>query len=142
MDDPQAWSDARHRGGRLQLGQRGGELSGLGVYGQRYSAAGAKAGAEFRVNTTVAKDQDDPSVAGFQDGGFVVTWTSLDQDGSGLGVYGQNFDAVGARLNVEFRVNTAVAKDQWQSAVATLSAGNSIAAWTSRDQDGSLGWRR
>jgi hypothetical protein len=38
---------------------------------------------------------------------------------------------------VEFRLNTTVIKDQWQSTIAPSTAGI-VAAWTSRDQDGSL----
>src|SRR5688500_3600368 len=36
--------------------------SGWGVYGQRYSAAGAAQGAQFRVNTTTSGNQNQPSV--------------------------------------------------------------------------------
>jgi hypothetical protein len=30
-------------------------------------------------------------VAGLSNGGFVAVWRSLDQDGSGYGIYGQRF---------------------------------------------------
>jgi hypothetical protein len=64
---------------------------GFGVYGQQYTAAGLKDGGEFRVNTTTALDQDFSSVAMNSIGDFVVVWTSTNQDGSQLGVYGQRF---------------------------------------------------
>jgi hypothetical protein len=112
--------------------------SGLGVYAQRYAASGGKAGVEFRVNTTVASDQSQPSVASFLDGGFVVAWTSKQQDGSGLGVYAQAFNAAGARVDVEFRVNTTTLKDQSQPAVAAFTGGSFVVVWTSVGQDGSL----
>ena len=64
----------------------------LGIYGQRYTAAGAKSGAEFRINTRTIDDQSLPAVAALKNGGFVVAWTSKGQDGSGLGVYAQRFD--------------------------------------------------
>jgi hypothetical protein len=60
------------------------------------------------------------------------------QDGSGKGVYAQVYDAEGVKTNVEFQVNTMTTKDQWQPVVAAGTAGEFIAAWTSRDQDGSL----
>jgi hypothetical protein len=110
----------------------------LGVYGQRYDNTGLKAGAQFRVNTTTAMDQWQPSVAAFADGGFVVTWTSNGQDGSGQGVYAQAYDAAGNRVDVEFRVNTTTAMDQWQPSVAAFSGGSFVVAWTSQNQDGSL----
>jgi len=112
--------------------------SGLGVYWQRYTAAGVKAGTEFRANTTVVKDQSQPRLAGFPDGGFVVSWASRDQDAIGLGVYGQNYNAAGARLDIEFRLNTMLVKDQSQPALVTAPLGAVVAAWTSKDQDGSL----
>jgi hypothetical protein len=68
----------------------------------------------------------------------LVTWASRDQDAIGLGVYGQNYNATGARIDVEFRLDTTVAKDQSQPAVVASTLGAVIAAWTSKDQDGSL----
>ena len=65
--------------------------NGFGVYGQQYTAAGAKDGGEFRINTTTALDQDFSSVAMDSIGDFVVVWTSTNQDGSQLGVYGQRY---------------------------------------------------
>lgn len=64
---------------------------GFGVYGQQYTAAGAKDGGEFRINTTTALDQDYSSVAMDSIGDFVVVWTSTNQDGSQLGVFGQRY---------------------------------------------------
>ena len=114
--------------------------SGLGVYDQRYAKTGVKAApVQFLVNTTTAGDQYQPRIAGFSDTGFVAAWTSRNEDGSGLGVYGQLFSATGAKLNVEFRVNTTVLHDQWQPAVATLVGPNFVVAWTSPDGGSSLG---
>ena len=48
-------------------------------------------GAEFRVNARTENGQQDPSVTGLSYGGFVVTWQSLGQGGSGSGVYGQRY---------------------------------------------------
>ncbi len=69
-----------------------------GVYAQRFSASGEKLGTEFRVNTRALGDQQSSSVAALEDGGFVVTWTSSRQDGSGFGIYAQRFDAEGRPL--------------------------------------------
>ena len=111
--------------------------SGLGVYAQRFTAAAGKVGGEFRVNNTVAGDQGQPAIAGFSDGGFVVTWMSDQQDGSGKGVYGQVFDGGGVKANAEFLVNTTTAKDQWQPAVAGFAEGNFAVAWTSQNASAS-----
>ena len=72
----------------------GGDGSGLGIYAQRYSSSGTAIGAEFRINTFTTGDQTDASVSASVDGGFVVSWTSAGQDGSGTGVYAQRFDLV------------------------------------------------
>ena len=53
---------------------------GYGIYGQRYDAAGAAAGAEFQINTYTVGDQQFTDVTELPDGGFVVTWTSNGQD--------------------------------------------------------------
>ena len=92
---------------------------------------------EFRVNTTTANNQDLPSAAGVGDGGFVVTWTSFGQDGSGNGVYGQRFNATGARVGGEFRANKFTADDQEVSRVAGLGNGGFVVIWRSNLQDGS-----
>ena len=111
--------------------------SGSGVYGQLYSAAGAPVGSEFRVNTYTTFNQDSPSIAGLSDGGFVVTWRSDRQDGSGDGVFGQRYSAAGGVVGGEFRVNTTTANGQWAPSVAGLGNGGFVVTWTSCCQDGS-----
>ena len=64
-----------------------------------------------------------------------MLWTSLAQDGSAEGVFGQRFDAAGALAGSEFRVN-AVTADGQHSALAALADGSVAAAWQSQDQDG------
>ena len=110
-----------------------------GVYGQHYSALGARFGGEFLVNTHTANHQEYPSVASLDDGGFVVTWQSKVQDGSEYGVYGQRYSAAGARAGGEFRVNTYTASLQKAPAVAGLSNGGFVVTWQSSGQDGSGG---
>ena len=80
--------------------------SGYGIYGQRYAPDGTAVGSEFRVNTFTANNQHWSSVTALAGGGFVVTWTSLGQDGSGYGIYGQRYAADGTAVGSEFRVNT------------------------------------
>lgn len=54
-------------------------------------AQAARLGPEFRINSYTASAQSYPSVATLTDGGFVVTWQSNGQDGSGYGIYGQRY---------------------------------------------------
>jgi hypothetical protein len=65
--------------------------SSAGVYGQRYDNANHRVGANFLVNTETAGFQGLADVASLNNGGFVVVWTSADQDGDGHGVYGQRY---------------------------------------------------
>ena len=57
-----------------------------GVYGQRYAADGAASGDEFLINNQ-SNQHNEPSVTALADGGFVVTWMSDGNDGSGWGIY-------------------------------------------------------
>jgi VCBS repeat-containing protein len=108
-----------------------------GIYGQRYDVDGGPAGGEFRVNTYTMSSQDYSSVAALADGGFVVTWSSLGQDGDGYGIYGQRYDATGATVGGEFRINTETASAQIYSSVAALADGGFVVTWSSNGQDGS-----
>lgn len=109
-----------------------------GVYAQRYNAAGVTQGTEFRVNTTTANNQTQPSVAMDANGDFVVAWNSNLQDGSVDGVYSQRYTSAGAALGGEFRVNTATASIQAAPSVAMDADGDYVVTWQSYLQDGSL----
>jgi hypothetical protein len=65
--------------------------SGRGVFGQRFDRAGLKRGGEFRVNTYTTGHQAEAAVASAWNGNFVVTWTSVGQDGDLEGVFGQRY---------------------------------------------------
>ena len=65
---------------------------------------------EFRVSTTTVNDQDDSAVTVLPDGGFIVTWGSEGQDGSGTGVYAQRYDAAGTPIGL--RVTGTAGADQ------------------------------
>ena len=111
--------------------------SGYGIYGQRYAADGTAVGSEFRVNTFTTSDQSYSSVTALADGGFVVTWSSYGQDGSGYGIYGQRYAADGTAVGSEFRVNTFTTNDQVYSSVTALADGGFVVTWSSDGQDGS-----
>lgn len=117
------------------LGQDG---SGWGVYGQVYNEDGNKIGGEFLANTYTNSSQEYPSVTSTKDGGFVVVWTSYQQDSSGgYGVYGQRFNANGSKVGSEFHVPTTSYSDQYLVDVAGLESGGYVVTWQSYYQDGS-----
>ena len=103
--------------------------SGTGVQAQRFTAAGAAAGSEFRVNTTTAGDQQHSSVAMSPDGSSVFVWESYGQDGDHAGVYGQRYGTAGQPLGGEFQANVTTLGYQQNPAVAYLSGGGFVVVW-------------
>ncbi len=94
---------------------------------------------DWRVNTYTQSGQNYPEVAMGSDGRFVVVWQSDGQDGEGLGVFGQLYDAVGRPVGSEFQVNTYTTGDQHKPAVAMGSDGRFVVLWRSELQDGYQG---
>ena len=111
--------------------------SDTGIYAKRYTAAGVAQGLEFRVNTFTANGQVAPDVAMDADGDFVVTWTSISQDGAGYGSYAQRYNSAGLVQGSEFRVNTTTVGNQGDTSVAMADDGDFVIAWISNGQDGS-----
>jgi len=66
----------------------------LGVYGQKFTAAGVKDDVEFRVNVKTDDVQTSSAVAALGNG-FVATWSSNAQDGSDYGIFGRLFGDTG-----------------------------------------------
>jgi hypothetical protein len=65
----------------------------LGVYAQRYSAAGIPQGGEFHVNTYTTGSQDFPTVALDDAGRITLAWESGgNQDGDNDGIYARRYE--------------------------------------------------
>ena len=117
----------------------GGDTSGYAVRGQVFTAAGAKSGGEFLVNTTTAGNQDGSAVTALTNGSFVVTWTDSSATGGdtdGYAVRGQVFTAAGAKSGAEFLVNSTTTDDQYGSAVTALPDGRFVVTWSDGSQTG------
>jgi hypothetical protein len=71
-------------------------------------------------------------VAADSSSGFVVVWSSLDGDQSG--VFAQRYATSGAPLGTEFRVNTHT--QSYQGAASVATSGNFVVVWHSEGQDG------
>jgi hypothetical protein len=109
---------------------------GLGVFARRYDSSGVPVGsAEFRVNAYTTGAQYLASVAASADR-FVVVWIGDAQDGSGLGIFGRQFDALNGTAGSEFQVNTVTQDRQDLPAVAANAAGSFVVTWQSRGADG------
>lgn len=78
---------------------------------------------DVQENSNTPYPQAFPPVATLSDGGWVVTWMSEGQDGSGYGVYAQRYDGTGGAVGGEFRVNGHTVGDQGAPSVAALADG-------------------
>ena len=108
------------------------------VFAQRYAADGTTLGEAFQVNTITEGSQDEIDVVGLADGGFMVTWEGRDTDEEArLAVRAQRYDADGAPLGGELRINEGVTGDQPQ--VVQLTNGNLAFVWEDNDSGGSFG---
>jgi hypothetical protein len=109
------------------------------VMARRYAADGTPLTSEFLVNTETSFDQANPVVTALGDGGFVVVWSSLFQDGDETGIFAQRYDADGDAVGGEFQVNTYTTSYQTYPAVAALAYGGFVVTWQSFGQDGDVG---
>lgn len=84
---------------------------------------------ETLVNTHTPGNQDTPSVAVLAGGGHVISWTSAEQDGNGLGIYAQLYAASGEKVGGEFRVNTVTGGNQRSPETVALADGGFAIFW-------------
>ncbi len=86
-------------------------------------------GGELQVNTHTTNHQWHAAVAASAMGDFVVTWESINQDGSSGGVFAQRFDSAGSPIGGELQVNTTTAGSQTDPDVAMDADGGFVVVW-------------
>src|SRR3954469_20265123 len=114
----------------------------LGIYFQRYNAAGQMVHAdgvtlgaeEVHANTTTAGDQFFPRITTLSNGSFVLTWAGPDDFSND--VYAQLYSAGGAKIGGEVHVLADENGRQGEPNVAEISGGYVI-GWASSVGDGS-----
>ena len=106
-----------------------GSTNGWDIWGRTYSSAGVGGPARC-INTTRFGDQYVPHIS-WDGADYMVVWTSLGQDGSREGVFGQFLHDDGSPDQGEFQVNTTWISQQMQPTVASDGQGRFLAAWTS-----------
>jgi flagellin-like hook-associated protein FlgL len=110
-----------------------------GVFAQKIDVLGNKIGTEFQLNDYSTDAQTTPFVQSLKSGGFIATWNSNGQDGSGLGIFGQRFDNSGNKVGDEFQINSYTNSDQknpHRHPISELENGNLVMTWSSSEQDG------
>ncbi|MGL4316710.1 MAG: beta strand repeat-containing protein [Pseudomonas sp.] len=115
-------------GGWLVAWEGNGSGDSYGIFGQRYNAAGKPIGSEFLINTTTLGQQSAPSVATLDDGGWLVSWESKEQDGS-YGIFTQRYDPRGTPAGTETIVRTISSDTPPASTVTALSDGGWLVTW-------------
>lgn len=98
------------------------------VFARPFSGGGF-GGVARRVNTHTYGDQYAPRISA-NGSDYMVVWTSLGQDGSREGVYGQFLRSDGSLAGGEFRVNLTTASQQMHPALAADGTGRFLAVWT------------
>ena len=110
-----------------------------GVFAQKIDVLGNKIGTEFQLNDYATDAQTTPFVQSLKSGGFIATWNSNGQDGSGSGIFGQRFDNSGNKVGDEFQINSYTNSDQknpHRHPISELENGNLVMTWSSSGQDG------
>ncbi|MDB6029672.1 MAG: hypothetical protein JWM16_10 [Verrucomicrobiales bacterium] len=104
------------------------------VYGQAFDSAGLPVSGVFRINSTTYGDQFAPKVANLGTNNLII-WTSLGQDGSWEGVFGQLFTD-GQPVGGEFQVNTTTWNKQFQPTIASDGTARFLVAWAGMAANG------
>ena len=99
------------------------------IYARAFSSTDS-GGTTVRVNTRLPGGQFAPRISAIGDERMIV-WTSVGQDGSREGVFGQFVHADGTRVGGEFQVNTTVISRQIQPLAISDGSGQFLAVWTS-----------
>jgi type II secretory pathway pseudopilin PulG len=105
------------------------------IYAKRYNASGIVQGGQFMVNTYVGNYTKDPSAALLGDGNVLVVWHSHAQEVMS-GIYGQVLNASGAKVGLEFHINTYTADNQREPSIGLVGSNEVLVAWSDAAQDG------
>jgi hypothetical protein len=100
------------------------------IWARQFNSAGIGATNAQVVNTQLFGDQYGPKITSLGTD-YLVVWTSLGQDGSREGVFGQFLHANGAHAGGETQMNTTVLNQQEFPTVGSDGLGRFIVAWSS-----------
>jgi Ca2+-binding RTX toxin-like protein len=110
----------------------GGDNSKDAVKAQIYDGSGNKVGSEFLVNTQTVSNQQQETITGLDNGGFVIAWADASNRGGDPDNYGikmQIYDASGNKVGGETLVNSTTAGAQIAPNVTALVTGGFMVSW-------------
>lgn len=112
--------------------------AGSGVFFRIFNANGSAASpVQLRANQTTVGEQSSPSAIALGDG-FLITWQSMPQPGDVADIYAQRFDANGAALGSETRVNAWTPAHQGDPYAVALADGGFVVFWDSVGAQGNV----
>lgn len=111
----------------MQKGEQG--ANSWDIYMRPFSGNGL-GGTTHLVNTWIYGDQLAPKMSAMGTD-YLVVWTSMGQDGSRNGVYGQFLRGDGSPVGGEFRVNSTTISQQIHPAVASDGVERFLTLWSS-----------
>lgn len=101
----------------------------LDIYARPFSSTGV-GGTTLRVNSHLQGDQYAPRISAIGTD-YMIVWTSLGQDGSREGVFGQFVHNNGSPVGGEIQVNTTTISRQIQPVVTSDGVNQFLVAWSS-----------
>jgi hypothetical protein len=108
--------------------------SDLGVFAQRYDAAGAKDGPEMPVNVYTTAKQFSVAAGADAVGTFTIAWQTDGQDGYGFGIRARRIFNNGT-LGSEFEVNTYTTGGQYTPDVGVAGDASFVIVWSTKSAD-------
>jgi hypothetical protein len=127
---PAVASDAE--GSFVVVWQGAGSEGPWGIFGRRYDASGNPLGGELQVSSRPGVRQYSPAVASDAQAGFVVAWARYEGAMADFDIVARRYDASGASLGSEFRVNNSTPYDQGAPAVTIDGDGDFVVVWQSQ----------
>ncbi|MEM8637664.1 MAG: S8 family serine peptidase [Cyanobacteria bacterium P01_G01_bin.54] len=118
----------------------GGDGGYEGIFARRFDAGGNPVGNDFLVNNTTPGFQNQPAVATLTDGGYIITWTGADPDGTGI--YSRRYNAENQAISGDTLVNTLTAANQSVAAVTGTTDGGYVIAWQTEGANSGIWARR
>uniref|UniRef100_UPI0018E0BC8C cadherin domain-containing protein n=1 Tax=Microvirga flavescens TaxID=2249811 RepID=UPI0018E0BC8C len=96
-------------------------------------------GTQTRATLNTARSHNHPTVEMLKDGGWVVTWQTLYEDGDLWGIYQQRYDVLGNAVGPEIRINTTTTGSQSNPAATGLHDGTWVVTWSGNGPGDTVG---